>query len=426
MTGGRGGSAAITLAEMIATAGWLGPVASARRGLARRFLEQHHPEVLRVPKTRKVLLISPTTPLAGGRVYKERRVYTPALSLPLLAALTPPHWDVQICYETVEEIPWDTDAQVVGLSTMGHSLWRAFEIADEFRKRSKHVVLGGTIVSLIPDYCQARCDTVFAGDAESGWATFVGDFEAGRPARRYGVVGERHIDDLPVPRYDLLIDKPAMGPLWPVQVARGCPHRCRFCTVSALAGGCYCPRPVSQIVRDVEALRQLGFSSFFFLDDNIAGDPAFARALFAAVEPLGIRWVSQSTLNILAEDGLLDLAVRSGCLSLCFGLESLVQRSLGEVGKGFCRVTDYDDQLVRIQRAGLFESAEFIIGLDPDTPESIDRLADFIVERSIPIVRAYLFAPIPATPVWHDLKDQGRLLHRRGQRRVPSGPLHTG
>ncbi|MBI3892399.1 MAG: B12-binding domain-containing radical SAM protein [Candidatus Wallbacteria bacterium] len=381
-----------------------------RRRLARLFLERHHPAYLSTPKTRKVLFIHPTTYQEDGSLFKERVVHSPALTFPLLAALTPPHWAVELCYETSESIPWDTEADVIALSNMGHSLWRAREIARDFRNLGKHTVIGGTMASLIPDWVQEVCDTVVVGDAEQTWPQFLRDFEAGSPKPRYVEPAKHPVGDLPVPRYDLLLEKDTVGWMMPVQIARGCPYRCRFCTINALSKGLYTPRPVEHIVRDVRSVRELGCRFFFFLDDNIAGDLDFAGRLFEAVQPLAVKWCSQSTLDILKQQGLLEKAVDSGAVTLCFGLESLSQKSLTNVAKGFYRVDQYDSQIAAIGHAGLMQSAEFIIGLDHDTPETIDRLAGYIVEQAIPLVRCYIYAPIPGTPVWHDFQKQGRLL----------------
>lgn len=420
--------AATVVAALVAVAVALLVRRRRRRLRARLFLERHHPRVLSTPKTRKVLFIHPTTPLDGGAVFQAPRVFTPALTLPHLAALTPPHWETQLCYETSEPIPWETDAQIVALSCMGHSLWRARELALEFRRRGKHVALGGTMASLIPDFVQKDCDTLFVGDADRSWPRFLADFEAGQPHPRYEAEGPRELSDLPVPRYDLLLEKAAFGGIIPVQIARGCCNRCRFCTVHALSGGAYSPRPIEQILRDLRSVTDLGSRLFFFLDDNLAADPAFARELFRAVKPLGIRWASQSTLDLLGHEGLLDEAVASGCVTLCFGLETLSQPSLANVGKGFARTADYADQLRRIHAAGLMETAEFIIGLDHDTPQSLDALAEFIIANAIPVVRAYLLAPIPGTPVWQDFQRAGRLLsddHSRiGGANVGFRPVH--
>ncbi len=422
---------ALLFAALLALLGMAGRPAWIRcraSSLANRFLARHYPDYLTTPKTHKVLFVHPTTRQEDGTLYKEKRVNSPALTLPLLAALTPPNWDVEICYETCEEVPFDTDADLVAMTNMGHSLWRARELAREFRNRGRHVVIGGTMSSLIPDWVQDHCDTLFVGDAEEVWPQFISDFEARKPRSRYEELSKHPVGNMPLPRYDLLLGKPHVGPLIPVQIARGCPYRCRFCTINALSQGAYTPRPVDQIVRDVRSVQELGCNNFFFLDDNIAGDRAFSRELFRAIEPLGVRWVSQSTLDILKEENLLREAVQSGCITLCFGLESLEQKSLRKVAKGFYKASEYISQISAIRETGLMQSAEFIIGLDHDTPETIDALADFIVDQGIPIVRCYIYAPIPGTPVWSDFKSSGRLLSedytRIGGASVGFQPVH--
>lgn len=376
---------------------------------ARAFLVRHHPEVLTTPKTHKVYLVSPTTYRVDGTLYKDDTVQSPGLAPLLVAALTPPHWEVEICYEIAEEVDLETDADVVAVGNMGHSLWRAKDLMDEFRMRGKHVVVGGTMSSLIPDWVQDHCDTQLVGEVEDSWQTFLRDFENGCPRERYDPPRKHPLAELPMPRYDLLLERDTVNPLFPIQVARGCPYRCKFCSINAYSEGTYTPRPVAHIVREIEALKEFGIRHFFFLDDNLAGNRPFAHELFAAVAPLKIRWVSQSTLDILKED-LIDEAVASGAFTICFGMESLTQDSLNAVKKGFYRPDKYPAQIKRIREAGLLQTAEFIIGMDHDTPETLERLAEFIVANGIPMVRCYIYAPIPGTPIFYEFQREGRLL----------------
>ncbi len=410
-------AAALPPPGLAAALGLVRPEAMLVEHRRRVFLSEHHPAVLSTRKRRKVLMVSASTYEADGSVFRGKRLNSPALTFPLLAALTPPHWEVELVYEACESVPFDTDADLVAIGNMGHSLWRALDLAAEFRRRGKHVAFGGNMSSLIPDWVQDHCDTLLVGDVEETWARFLEDFEAGKPATRYAETRRHPIEDLPVPRYDLLAGRATIGALWPVQVARGCPYRCQFCTIAALSQGSYTPRPVEHVVRDIRAAMRFGQRAFFFLDDNIAGDRDYARRLFEAVAPLGILWVSQSTFDILKDPDLLPAAVASGCVTLCFGMESLEQASLNSVRKGFYRADRYVDQIRAIRESGLYQSAEFIIGMDHDTPESLDRLAEFIVDQGIPLVRLYVYAPIPGTRVWQDFQAQGRLLGD-GYRRI--------
>jgi hypothetical protein len=91
----------------------------------------------------RVLLIGPTALDYEGRPIKLRRLHLPGLTLPALAAVTPPDVHVRICLETVEDIPFDEPWDLVGLTGMGSGVVRAWQIADEFRRRDVKVVIGG-------------------------------------------------------------------------------------------------------------------------------------------------------------------------------------------------------------------------------------------------------------------------------------------
>ena len=61
----------------------------------------------------------------------------PGLALPLLAAMVPGHWQVKIIIEIIDEVDFDEDCDLVGLGAMGYSVFRAMDIAKEFRTRGK-------------------------------------------------------------------------------------------------------------------------------------------------------------------------------------------------------------------------------------------------------------------------------------------------
>lgn len=398
-----------------------------RRRRARAWLGQHYPEVLSTPKTHKVLIVSPSTYLPDGTLYRADALRTAGLAPILVAALTPPHWDVEVVYEICDEVPLDTDADLVAIGNMGHSAWRAWDLATEFQARGKYVVMAGTMTSMIPDYAQPKCDTLLVGEVEETWVPFLQDYEAGAPKPRYEAPRQHPLDEIPLPRYDILFANPKIDLLYPVQIGRGCPYRCKFCSINALAQGLYTGRDPALVKRDIEACKPLGVEGFFFLDDNIAGNHEYATRLFEAVTPLGIRWVSQSTLDLLKND-LLPKAVASGAFTICFGMESLQQKSLNSVRKGFYRAHKYEDQISTIRDAGMLQTAEFIIGMDHDTPETLDELAEFIIDQAIPMVRCYIYSPIPGTPVYEQFKADGRLLTDSyegiGDARVAYQPVH--
>ena len=93
---------------------------------------------------------------------ERRAVWFPKLSLPTIAAYTPESWDVDLVDEAVEDIDFDTPCDMVGLSIMTCYAPRAYEIAKEFKRRGKTVVMGGVHPTYCPDEALQHADAIVA------------------------------------------------------------------------------------------------------------------------------------------------------------------------------------------------------------------------------------------------------------------------
>lgn len=92
----------------------------------------------------KMLLIQPSQYLGDGSLIKQRKLYLPGLVFPLLTAMAPPNWEFEAKIEIIEEIDFDSDVDIVGIGAMGHSIFRAFDIAREFRREVNPFLWEGT------------------------------------------------------------------------------------------------------------------------------------------------------------------------------------------------------------------------------------------------------------------------------------------
>ena len=370
---------------------------------------------------RKLLLVQPTPYDHDGRPIKKRRLHFVGLTLPLLAALTPPDWQVEICLETIEDVPLDTDADVVGIGSMGHGILRSFDLADEFRRHGRTVVLGGYMASLVPDEAARHADAVVIGDAEAVWPEVLADAAAGRlrPAYRRELVELR----TPPPRFDLLRGK-RLGDFLPVQAGRGCPMACSFCSIHCLYRGRYLRRAADEVLRDIEQVRGLGYRKFLLLDDNLYADPVHLRDLCARIAPLGMTWMSQCSIEIGRSPDLLRALAAAGCTALSFGLESLSRESLEAMRKGWADPDEYPALIAAVQAAGIDVSTEMVVGGDGDTRESIAAMADFIDRTGVTLPRFYILTPIPGTDFFDQMRREGRLVHEELQRYNGSEAVH--
>ena len=98
----------------------------------------------------KIILISPTWKIQAKEKRRERgKVFKfPQLSLLAVAAVTPPEVEIELIDENVEEIDFNKEADLVGITSMTATAPRAYEIADRFREKGISVVLGGCILVL--------------------------------------------------------------------------------------------------------------------------------------------------------------------------------------------------------------------------------------------------------------------------------------
>jgi len=358
----------------------------------------------------KMLLIQPSQYLGDGSLIKQRKLYLPGLVFPLLAAMAPPNWEFEVKIEIIEEIDFDSDADIIGIGAMGHSIFRAFDIAREFRKRGKIVVMGGYMVSMVPDLALQNVDSVIVGDAELSFPKLLSDFEGkGKLDRIYDYPID-NLHELPVPRYELLTEK-KIGDMLPVQAARGCNHSCSFCSIACLYKGRYLSRPVDEVIRDIEKIKSLGYSKFYMIDDNIVSNPNYLEELCKNLIPLKMKWSTQCTMNLARNRSLLNLVARSGCEILSLGVETVTQEGLDKLDKKWLRVDDHYRLLEEFRKAGIMVSAEFMIGTDSDTEESLKATYDLISRSKIPLLRIYYLTPVPGTQLFNEYKKTDRLRH---------------
>jgi radical SAM superfamily enzyme YgiQ (UPF0313 family) len=357
----------------------------------------------------KILFIQPTQYGADNKLCKQKKIYLPGLAFPLLAAMTPSHWEVELKLEVVDDIDFESDADIVGIGTMGYAIYRGIEIAKEFRKRGKTVVMGGYMASMVVKRALEFVDSVVVGDAEKSYLQMLSDFEK---TGKLKAIYDHPIDDLdalPLPRYELLTEK-ALGNMLPVQAGRGCPLTCSFCSIACLYQGKYVFRPVDEVIRDIKEIKKLGFKKFYLLDDNLVSNPKYLMELCEKIKPLKMTWASQCSLHLAKKPALLRAVREAGCNLLSFGIESITQEGLDKLGKSWLKVDEHSRHIQTLTKAGIMVSSEMIIGTDSDTEQSIRATYDFIMENKLPIPRFYILTPIPGSELYEEYKKEGRLI----------------
>ena len=368
----------------------------------------------------RILLISPTHYNGDGSLHKTTRYWTSGLTLPYLKALTPPGHDVAMVDELFYDVDLEQDCDLVGITAMGPQIKRAYDLADEFRRRGRRVVLGGTWVTLNVDRSLEHADAVVAGEAENVWPQLLADFSEGlnrrvyRAPRWHDLASLPRVDytTLPLLKYEAFRQSwlYRMYFHWPVVFSRGCPHPCEYCAVQTYYGRSFRTRPVDDVIEDLREIKSLGANRILFLDDNPIAHPEAAKELFRSMIPLKLKWASQSTINIARDAELLDLAAQSGCMSLSIGLESINEASLDSVKKGFNLPKRFDRDLAAIRAKGIQVIGLLMVGLDGDTLDTFGRSLEFLIRNKITFLKLFTPCPYPGTKYYDDMAAAGRIL----------------
>ncbi len=354
----------------------------------------------------KVTFVMPCVGREPGQAYPQSWLMEP-LAIAQLAALTPAAWSVAFHDDRLEAIPYAAGTDLVAINVETYTARRAYQIAAAYRRLGVPVVLGGFHATLLPDEAARHADAVLVGEAEGLWPAVLADAAAGRLQPRYAAAQRPALGGV-FPRRDVYAGKPYLG-LSLVETARGCPHACEFCSISAYFQRTFRARPVAEVV---EEIRRERMRRVFFVDDNIVVDAARARALLEALIPLRIRWAGQVSLQAAQDRELLRLMQRSGCMGVLVGFESLDAGSLGAMGKRVnLQAGDYAAAIARFREHGLALYATFVFGYDADTRETFRRTLDFALRHRFFFAAFNHLVPFPGTPLFARLQAEGRLLH---------------
>lgn len=330
----------------------------------------------------------------------------PPLGLATLAGYLRADDEIEIQDEHVEKINLDDEPELVVIQVYITSAYRAYALADHYRRRGAYVALGGLHVTALPDEAAQHADTIFLGPGEDTWPQFLADFRAGWPGKRYQSK-VRTLIDLPPIRRDLIKRQLYLVPNSLV-VSRGCPHACDFCYKEAFftGGKSFYTQTVDAALAEIN---RLPGRHLYFLDDHLFGHPQFATALFAGMQGLNRLWQAAATVKSILQPGLLEPAVRSGLRSLFVGFETLNPGNLRAQHKYQNLNRDYGAAIRRLHDLGVMVNASFVFGMDDDDESVFERTVEWAIQQGIETATFHILTPYPGTALHQRLADQGRI-----------------
>jgi len=347
----------------------------------------------------KILLVLPKFPSWGPKFFN---LGSP-LALLSLKSVTPKNHHIQIINEGYESIDFEDDYDLIGITSCTNNVTRAYKIADKFRKRGKTVVLGGIHVSSLPEEAKQHADSVVVGEGEDIWPLLLDDFENKKLKPFY--IQKSPVDLNKIP--PIFEEDSERDPV--IQISRGCPVGCEFCTITNQKfGKVFRAKPVDLVLKEIEHMN----SSFFvFVDASLTIKPDFTKEIFKGMKDLNKKFTCSANLNVLAnDDEFLKLAHEAGCVDFFTGFESISQDTIDSVGKGTNRIEEYKKAVDKIHDNGIAVTGCFLFGLDSDTPDIFDKTFIAIKNLDIDTPLFNTLTPYPGTPVFNRLEREDRIL----------------
>lgn len=343
------------------------------------------------------------------------------LGLQTVATVTPPQHDIAFTDEYLERIDYDTDADVIALSGKTSCITRTYQVADEFKRRGKTVVLGGIHASLRPNEALQHCDVVVDGEAEEIWPSVIADLEKKKAKQLYKAPGYPEMRDIPAVAWRGM--DPSRYFYQQLQTTRGCPFMCRFCSVPDISGQAFRCKPVDNIVNEITSI-DLGRGPFarsrplYVVDDNFISKPAYTKELLKELVKLRRAgklpdWSAETTLNVARDTDLLDLFRDAGCTVLIIGFESVTEATLQDMDKSVNFCMTYQEAVDAIRERGIKVVGNFIVGFDTDDLRVFRDTLEFIDRYNIMYPFFSILTPMPGTKLFDDTKEEGRLFHER-------------
>jgi radical SAM superfamily enzyme YgiQ (UPF0313 family) len=359
-------------------------------------------------------------PENGCRANGTRSGIVPLGLITIAACMT--EWDITLVDRNVEELTDEhlknCDLVFTGAMTVHRD--DVFEIMNRARGFGKRVVVGGPDATDFPEI-YAGADCVVTGEGELSVPQLVQDFGRNEMKARYGANGSRfNLAESPVPRFDLL--RFDQYQKLSIQITRGCPYLCEFCSVPEKAGRLPRLKTPTQVTRELQALYDLGYRGHIkCAEDNLIGNTKLIKDVLAAMVDWQVAhdypfsFFSMLTLNVADDETLLRLLRQVGFTTVYLGLESPSRRVLEWMRKIQNTKREMVASVRKIQSYGMAVQAGFIFGTDEDTDESADDVISFVNDAYLASVGIYPLMAEPRTTLVRRLKNEGRLLWDLGE-----------
>ena len=331
----------------------------------------------------------------------------------------------------------DLNPDIVGCTAITPSIYkaeRALEIAREAAPDAV-TVLGGVHATFMFKQVLSEAphvDVIVRGEGEEVFLDFVRAVDDGRwSSDRKRIKGIAYVEGgeiVATPAAPTVRNLDGIVPDWSIldwekyiyiplntrlaipSLARGCPFTCSFCSQWKFWRD-YRVRDPQKVVDEIEALVNDHGVGFFILADeeptiNKKKFTEFCEELIRRGLPERVKWgINTRVTDIQRDKDMLGLWREAGLVHVSLGTEAAAQMKLDLFNKE-TKVEENKEAIRLLREADIFTEAQFIVGLDNETEETLEETYRFARDWNPDLANWTMYTPWPFTPLFQELRDK--------------------
>ncbi len=318
-----------------------------------------------------------------------------------------------------------------GITTMvGSSVLRAVSMAKKVRERNPKIpiVWGGQHTTLLAEQAiqSPYVDIIVRGQGEDAVVELADALKNNLPLANikgltYKENGKvistpdrqlRDINEFPMIDYDAVDVGKYMKDSGGLQylTSRGCPHRCKFCSIKSFYGRAYMRYSAQRVVDEIEILiKKFGAKTFGFMDDNFFVDKIRCSEIFRLMQErkIDIKWSTMCRCDYFSRftDDFLQKTKDAGCMMIIFGGESGSPDVLKMISKDITTDNILKSGM-KCKEFGFHAWFSFVTGFPNETVEDLYKTIDVMdqlrkIDNSVEL-QIFSFVPLPKTELFEE------------------------
>jgi len=369
-------------------------------------------------KPLKILLVAPK----GKKDSKSNQKPLFHMALGVLVSITPSEHEIDIIDEHFGDVvDYDADYDLVGITARTIDATRAYEIADNFRKKGRKVILGGIHTSFNPDEASRHADTIVRGEAENMWRSILEDAAENRLKPFYDAKDFPPVKEIVPLDYKRIAnasrrEKVDATKAIPIYITRGCPYNCSFCVTPNFTGKLYRTQKPEDLKAQIEAAKEAFFKKngssskpwFMLCDENLGINKKRLWKALDMIEECNIKFSVFLSMNFLEDQETVKKLVAAGCFMTLVGIESIKKSNLEAYNKSHVNTPDKVIEIIEnCRKAGLNVQGNFLINPNLDNYQDMEDLVAFISKNNIFMPIMQIITPYPGTSMYREYKEKG-------------------